>query len=129
MYARRVQLKALYDRAFMAHDLVRIPSILPKGRSALHLYILLLNLDGLSVSRNQFLEIAKEAGIHLSVHYTPVHLFTEFRKSFSYKPEDFPAAYAAGQSAISLPFYPDLTDLEAQYVVDTILRLLEQYRR
>lgn len=125
-YARRKAIKAQYDEAFEACDQVSLIKSLPGAESALHLYILRLRTDALRVTRNEFLALAREAGVQLSVNYTPIHLFSWFRNTFGFEPQDFPEATAAGAEVISLPFYPSLTDDDVAFVIQTLLDLLKK---
>jgi dTDP-4-amino-4,6-dideoxygalactose transaminase len=129
MYQRRIAIKAVYDAAFEGLDMVDLIATHPKGRSALHLYQLILKPTLLKVSRTEFLEMAREAGLELSVNYTPLHLFTWYRQQLGTKRGDFPEAEYCGEQNVSLPFYPAMSDQDVSYVAETITDLLHHCRR
>ncbi len=54
------------------------------------------------------------------MNYRAIHLLTYYRETFGYKRGDFPVAENIGDSTITLPLYPKLTDLEVAYVIDGV---------
>ncbi len=54
-------------------------------------------------------------GISTSVHYKPLHLYSCYGQQPS-----LPAAEDAFRRILTLPLYPDLTDSEVSYVIDSI---------
>jgi dTDP-4-amino-4,6-dideoxygalactose transaminase len=129
MYQRRAAIKDVYDQAFS--DLAGIDRIAthPLGKPALHLYQLVFRPGALKVTRAEFLQAARTAGLELSVNYTPLHLFTWYRKNLGTKEGDFPEAEHCGANNISLPFYPAMADEDVSYVAETIRRLVLQSMR
>lgn len=129
MYQRRVMIKAVFDQAFEGLAGAELIATHPKGKSALHLYQLILRPEALKVGRGEFLSAAREAGLELSVNYTPLHLFTWYRKNMGTKEGDFPEAEHCGAQNISLPFYPAMSEKDVSYVAETIRSLLLRFTR
>ncbi|HEC97486.1 MAG TPA: DegT/DnrJ/EryC1/StrS family aminotransferase [Nitrospirae bacterium] len=94
-----------------------------------HLYVIRLNLEGLSVSRNRFIEELKTMGIGTSVHFIPLHIHPYYRDLYDYKPGDFPVAYETYNRIISLPIYPKMTDGDVVRVVEAVLQVISRNRR
>ena len=64
-----------------------------------------------------------DKGIGLSVHYKPIHMLDYYQKKFGYKPSDFPRSKSLFESVISIPLYPNLTEEETSYIIDSIREL------
>ncbi|MEM7040964.1 MAG: DegT/DnrJ/EryC1/StrS family aminotransferase, partial [Bacteroidota bacterium] len=114
--------------AFSATDAVDTLVMEPKGKSALHLYMILLNPEVMGGDRANMLAEAREMGVELSVNYTPIHLFSWYRK-FCATPGAYPNAEYCGANVISLPFYPAMTNRDVQHVIEVMQHLLKKYRR
>ena len=129
MYARRVSLRRRYEELFGKLDSVQVISQNPKGKSALHLFLLLLNPEVLRISREEFIHQARVRGVELSVNYTPIHLFSWYRNQFCGVPGAFKEAEYCGANVLSLPFYPAMSDDDVEHVGEVLLALLAEFRR
>ena len=118
-----------YDQAFQ--DLPAfLPAPVPKGvKHAYHLYTLLLDTDRLRISRDRFLEQMTRANIGVGVHYIALHLHPYYRKTYGYKPGDFPNAEWISQRTVSLPLSPRLGDEDVADVIDAIDCILRRARK
>ena len=87
--------------------------LLGLNRTGLHLYpVLVLN-------RAEFINKLKEKGIQCSVHFLPLHQMTGYKKY--YKQIPLQMTDWLGEHLVSLPLYPQLTNEEVKYIVDTVL--------
>ncbi len=127
MYARRKQLRSIYDAAFTDVEGIEVVGLNPRGKSALHLYMLMLDPTRLKISRAQFIDEARKIGIELSVNYTPIHLFTWYQQNLGFRQGDFPVAEHCGAHVMSLPFYPLLTDEDAAWVCEGLTTLVKRH--
>ena len=64
-------------------------------------------------------EIAKSE-VAVNVHFIPMPMLTLF-KNLGYKIEDYPQAYNNYKCEISLPIYPQLTDEQVKFVIETVV--------
>lgn len=94
-----------------------------------HLYVIKLNLERLTIDRNQFIDEIKEQGIGTSVHFIPLHIHPYYRDTYGYKPQDFPIAYEVYNRIISLPVYPKMSDEDVGRVVEAVLSVAKKYRK
>ena len=91
-----------------------VPAIRKDSEHSFHLYVIQTG------SRDKLAAWLKEKGIETSVHYpTPLPLLEAY-DYLGYKPDDFPVAQALSERILSLPLYPELTDVQIVYLVDSI---------
>ena len=76
--------------------------------------------------RDKVLTGLQNKGVGVAVNFNPIHLLSYYRKTFGYKPGDFPVAEDIGSRTISLPLYPKLTLEEQDYVVKSIKETLKE---
>jgi dTDP-4-amino-4,6-dideoxygalactose transaminase len=62
------------------------------------------------------------------VHFIPLHLHPFYRKTYGYRPEDFPTATRLFEQIVSLPIYPKMTERDVQDVIEAVRRIVAQYR-
>jgi perosamine synthetase len=129
MWERRLHIASAYTQAFKALPELTTPLVKGDMMHAWHLYVIQLNLERLTISRNQFIEELKNRGIGTSVHFIPLHIHPYYRDTFGYKPEDLPVAYETYKRIISLPIYPKMTDLEVERVSEAVRDVCERFRR
>jgi spore coat polysaccharide biosynthesis protein spsC len=126
-YQKRKLIAERFTRAFEPLDFFHVP---PDGEgNAWHLYILRLNPETLSVNRDEFARALQEQGLGISVHFIPHFELTFLRERYGLRAHDFPNAAEHYARSISLPFWPDMTDEDVQYVIDTVIGTAEKFRR
>ena len=64
----------------------------------------------------------------VTVHFIPMPMLTLF-KNLGYDIKDYPQAYDNFKSEVSLPIYPQLTDEEVQFVIDTVIEEVEKIKK
>jgi len=126
---RRREIVKAYNEAFKGQDALELPVERAEVTHAWHLYVLRLNLDVLTIGRDQFIEELKIRNIGNSVHFIPIHLHPYYRGKYGYKPEDFPVAYSNYLRILSLPLYPRMTDEDVADVIEAVLDIIERYKR
>jgi len=98
-------------------------AILPPSKengkeSSYHLYALRIK-DVTEQQRDEILdEIAKQE-VAINVHFIPLPKLSFF-KNMGYKIENYPQAYKNYSCEISLPIYPQLTNEEVDFVIETV---------
>jgi dTDP-4-amino-4,6-dideoxygalactose transaminase len=63
------------------------------------------------------------------VHFIPLHLMPYYRKTYGFKPEDFPVAYRTYLRSISLPIYAGLAEQQVSRVIATVRALGRRFYR
>ncbi len=108
---------------------LRLPTVLPGIEHAWHLFVVQIDPEQVSVSRDQLIEDLKADGIGTSVHFIPVHLHPYYRDTYGLTPAALPRASRVAERALSLPLYPSLEPADIDYVVDTLAAHLRRARR
>jgi UDP-4-amino-4,6-dideoxy-N-acetyl-beta-L-altrosamine transaminase len=98
---------------------VKIPYQLENTYSGLHLYIIRLRLDRISLGHKEVFDKLRANGIGVNLHYIPVHM-QPFYKSMGFKVGDFPESEKYYSEAISLPMYPNLSEEDQDKVVEVL---------
>ncbi len=128
MQKQREQLAAFYSEQLADCEELILPHDSAEHRHAWHLYFVRLRQESLAIARDEMIERLKEAGIATSVHFIPVPQHPYYRQR-GYRLADYPETAKTYEATISLPFYPSLRRDEAQYVAETLLSLIERYKR
>lgn len=121
--AARQRNAAFYDAAFARAglgDAVQTPRALPGARHIYNQYVIRAE------RRDELRKHLAEAGVGTEIYYpVPLHL----QQCFAYlghKTGDFPESERAAKETLALPIYPELSEAQLQYVVDSIAQF---YRR
>jgi len=129
LHQRRRHLAALYDEMLSDVPELELPVTHADVEHAWHLYVVRLRPQQLRIHRDELIELLKAEGVPTQVHFIPLHVHSYYRDTFGYRPEDFPAASAAAERILSLPFYTLMSDDDVGYVATTLRRILNANRR
>lgn len=119
---RRNALAHRYDRALEGLPLL-LPTVRPENHSAFHLYVVRLKLRATPKTHGEVFGELRQSGVGVNVHYMPVHLQPYYR-GLGFVPGQYPEAEAHGESAITLPLHPALTERDQDQVVATLRAIL-----
>jgi dTDP-4-amino-4,6-dideoxygalactose transaminase len=120
---RRAALWHRYDQAFADLPLTTPAPPAPDTLHARHLYTILLDPKA-SLSRDGFMAEMHRRQIGTGVHYRALHVHPYYRDRWNFRPEQFPNALSIGQSTVSLPLMPTLTDEDVGRVIEAVRALL-----
>jgi dTDP-4-amino-4,6-dideoxygalactose transaminase len=121
----------LYDEVFANMPGIRLqprPQD-PADRHALHLYVLVLDLAQFRVSRNQIITALLAENVGAALHYRALHTHPYYRETFGYQLDDFPEAAVVGDSLLTLPLTPCMTESDLDDVIRAVTKVFEAYRR
>ena len=96
----------------------------PDSYSALHLYVVRLQLDRIKLSRRAVFDRLRADNIGVNVHYIPVHTQPYYRQ-MGFAPGDFPEAEKYYSEAISIPIFSSMTDEQQNHVVVSLHAALD----
>lgn len=119
-WKRRFELWQKYRDAIENIPEISCPKIEPNSKSAFHLYTVWVDKD----KRDHILQKIGENGVGATVNYRAMHLLSYFVKNFGFERGMFPNAERIGDTTISLPFYPGMSDSDSSYVVDTLRKVM-----
>lgn len=94
-----------------------------KEKSAYHLFPIILNTN--KIGRTEFMKKMRERGIQTSIHYPPIHLFTYYRKTLGFKEGLLLLTERVSDNLVTLPLYPNLSNIEVEYICESVIELLE----
>ena len=97
------------------------------GRHAWHLYVILLNLDKLSITRDQFMEALRQENIGTGIHFRSLHIQPYYAKTYKLKRDDMPHAAAVSDRLLSLPLYPKMTERDVLDVIEAVRKIVAHY--
>lgn len=113
--ARR-QAAALYDTLFEGSAVVA-PKQMAYARHVYHLYVVR------TAARNHWQNALAAQGIQSGIHYpTPLHLLPAFA-DLGYRAGQFPHSERAANEVLSLPMFPELTDMQGREVARAVMSL------
>lgn len=128
MWQRRRKIAMHYNSAFGSLPEVQIPPDQDDCEHAWHLYVLRLNKERLSISRNSFIKELNQLNIGTSVHFIPLQIHPYYQNKYKFKPNDFPVAYREYQRVISLPIYSKMSDGDVEDVVQTVTEIIRLHK-
>ena len=117
--AARRRHAAAYDNAFRSLP-VGLVKTLPNVEHVHHLYVVQV------ANREKVQSELQRRGINTGIHYPiPVHL-QNATVPLGYKRGSFPHTENAAELILSLPMYAEISQLQLEYVIDTIAQVLAQ---
>jgi dTDP-4-amino-4,6-dideoxygalactose transaminase len=119
-----------YQAAFRGLKGLIVPTEVPyPHKHAWHIYSPLIDIDALTLSRDQFMQELKDRNIGTGLHYTAVHEFSFYEKTYGYRPADFPEAHFVSDRILSLPLFPAMTDQDQDDVIEAVSDVCTRFAR
>lgn len=104
-----------YNRQFSHIDKMTLPiAYHPNHTHAYHLYTILVE------NRDEVQRKLQEKNIGTGIHFVSLHQHEYYKKTYGYKPEDFPEARHISDRTLSLPLSPALSDEDVNDVVKAV---------
>jgi len=127
---RRGELSALYDRLLTdINGISHIQSPSYPHKNSYHLYIVILDIDRLSITRDGFVDELKKRNIGTGIHFRPVHTQEYYRETAGYQKGSLPETEWVGDRLFSLPLFPTMTEQDVEDVSAAISDVLERVRK
>jgi UDP-4-amino-4,6-dideoxy-N-acetyl-beta-L-altrosamine transaminase len=120
--AARHVLSKRYNQLLSELPLV-LPYQLENTYSGLHLFVIRLKLDEISLTHKQVFDALRENGIGVNLHYIPVHT-QPYYQAMGFTEGGFPESERYYQEAISLPMFHGMTEEQQNTVVRVVTEIL-----
>ena len=121
LWRRRVSIATKYYVKFKDVDEL----ILYKKRlgctSSWHLFPLKLDIEKMSFGRDEFITRLREKGVCASVHFIPLYHMKYFADNY----DKYPESEWVFNRTVSLPIYPSMSRREVNYVIKSVLEVLD----
>ena len=114
---KREELAEAYRKELQGVKGISIPFAQFKGHPSYHLFPILL---APFIDRNKMMERLKDFGIQTSVHYPPVHLFSLYRRRFSFEMGMLPKTEEASRREVTLPLHPRMKGEDVKWIVKKV---------
>lgn len=123
---KRKTIVEFYNNALAHYNWAIIPNCLtPVKTPSWHLYQ--FRIKGITEQyRDMIIQKLSIAEISVNVHFQPLPMFS-FYKKLGYQICDYPNAYKAYSTEISLPIFYDLSILQMQYITDNLINTILEY--
>jgi len=123
-WQRRKEIWKHYNKAIK--DLPVFTPLPPEEhtRHAYHLYTLLIDIDNVNLTRDQFMVEMTRRNIGVGVHYIALHLHPYYQERYKYQYSDFPKAEWISERSVSIPLSAKLMDEETQKVTQAVREIL-----
>jgi dTDP-4-amino-4,6-dideoxygalactose transaminase len=97
---------------------IKTPQVSSGNTHVYHQYVIEVS------NREAFIKTMTEKGISTAVHYPkPLHLQPAYQ-NLGYKVGAFPIAEKASKAVISLPSFPELSDEEITFIIESVTQAI-----
>ena len=117
---RRQAIAKLYDNAFQEQQCLQVLKDAPDVTNAHHIYVIKLNLNTLTCTRDDFFAALRAENIGVNVHYMPVHMHSYYSDVLKFPADCCPKSVAMYNRIITLPCFPNMTDQDVCDVVRAV---------
>lgn len=125
---RRRAIVRRYNEAFRDMEEIITPYEKTNVKAAYHLYMILLNLEKLSVNRKKIFDALRAENIGVHVHYIPLHIQPYYQEKLGYKEGDFPIAEDYYKRALTIPLFPKMSNDDVEDVIEGVEKVIMYYR-
>jgi dTDP-4-amino-4,6-dideoxygalactose transaminase len=92
------------------------------------LYPILLDVDRLGMSRDEFMAALADRGVSSRLYYPPLHRMGVFAEIDPPGDEQFPAAVEFARRSLCLPIFAGMSQDEHQHVIEAVAEIVAAAR-
>ncbi len=128
---RREEIWRQYDEAFSTMEEIELLKSDEREGTyhARHLYTILLKLEKITGTREEFVRMLNQEGVGTGIHFIALHLHKFYKEKYGFKRGMFPNAEYISNRTISLPFYPYMKDGEVEYVIRSVKKVISKIKK
>lgn len=126
---KRAKYSKFYKDAFSKTDGIIMCNSIENIKHASHLFIILLDIDKLSISRDEFIGLMKKENIGTGIHFTSLHTHKYYKERFKFAKENFPNAAYVSDRIVSLPLYPKMAANDLLDVVNATKKIVNYFKK
>lgn len=128
LLAERKRVFERYSTALKNYDWAWLPpQDTATQTSSYHLYALRFKTIT-EAQRDEIIQRVAGDGISVNVHYIPMPMLTLF-KNLGYDIKNYPVSYDTYLREISLPIYPQLTNEQVDYIIESLVKTYDEVTR
>ncbi|MND70182.1 UDP-4-amino-4-deoxy-L-arabinose--oxoglutarate aminotransferase [compost metagenome] len=121
---KRKEIASKYCKGLEQMDWFIKPPLQDNERESSH-HLFPLRIMGITeAQRDRVIDDLAQLGVAANVHFIPMPMLTYF-KNLGYHIEDYPVAYKQYSCEISLPIYPQLSDAEIQFIIESVIATVQ----
>jgi dTDP-4-amino-4,6-dideoxygalactose transaminase len=120
---KRGEITQTYWEAFRNNGIGLPFSHLKQEQFSYHIFPIMLSSE---VNRNEFMIALREVGIQTSIHYRPIHTFTNYKDR--YTGTWLPITDYVGSREVTLPLFPTMTEEQQAYVIENVIEVIKSLK-
>jgi len=109
----RARVVERYEAALAGRPWLRLPRVSP-GES-IDWFVYVVRLDA-SIDRGRLIDDLDRLGVPSRPYFSPLHLQPLYRELIGHRPGDFPVTERIAATTLALPFFPDMSGDDVDYV-------------
>ena len=117
----------MYTNAFKDMPEIIVPKINEKALSSWHLYVIRLNLDKLTIGRDEFREALTAENVGTQLHFIPIHMQPYYQEML--KDRQYPATEKVYNTMMTLPLFPKMTGEDVNSVITAVKKIVNYYKK
>jgi dTDP-4-amino-4,6-dideoxygalactose transaminase len=125
-WKRRQKIWQCYMKEFSDLPIGLPASIENEHRHAYHLFTIRIDENLVGLNRDAFFIAMKEENIGTGVHYLAIPEHPYYKRTFGWKPEEFPNATEYGRQTVSLPISAKLSDKDVCDVIEAVRKIINK---
>jgi dTDP-4-amino-4,6-dideoxygalactose transaminase len=111
---------------YLSNEEIILPPVKNFFLSSWHLFVIKINFKLLKIDKNQFIKKLRDKKILVNYHYIPLYKFSFISKFLKIKILKNSEKYF--KEAVSLPLFPQMTEIEQEYVIRNVNSIIKNNR-